>query len=388
LDQASWIVAEGNHVSQNVETVLYRLGVSVEDDYPHIDWDRAGQTTNELLIAQESLRKQGELPDSATRQLCFSAQPFEMARAIDCISMMPGIAISSRARVVFESLPLEGLQFFPITLNGKAFFLLVTRRCLNCLDRSKSVMKFFSHDPTRVMHIMRYRFDHCPIKPCDLFAIPEEFGGGTWSQAIYVTESVKTAIEEAGLVGLRFSEMEDFRDPLKSHSYPHKYVNQFLGLTLTIPDGWVIQSRSAGSLPDYYFFQECDDDLPVKTGQLKTLLHAYFRRIDQPIIVVAGIELSIIRVAVETALEQLAMSLQSKRRNLSARAEWNVAGIKFAFVDEVLEAQPEVSSIRFAYGRWCDDLSLCATIRGANPSLFQAALTVFEGLNRVPAASP
>lgn len=274
------------------------------------------------------------------------------------------------------------MQFFPITLNGDAFFRLVTRRCLDCLDRSRSVMKFFPHDPTRVMHIMRYRFDHRPIKPCDLFAIPEEFGGGTWSQAIYVTGSVKTAIEEAGLVGLRFSEMEDFRNPLERSS-PHVYVNQFLGLTLEIPDGWFVRHRGAGPLRPEYLFQNRDDDLPVNAGQMKTLLHAYFRRIDQPIIVVAGIELSIVRVAVETVLET-AMSLPSKRRNVSAGGIWSVAGVDFAVMDEVVETQPEVSSIRFAYGRWCDDLTLCATIRGANPSLFRAALTVFEGLKRVP----
>ena len=127
---------------------------------------------------------------------------------VDCLEMVPGIALSARAREAFEDLGVAGMQFLEFCVNGEPFFLFYTERVVDCLDRTASEVRFFRSVPGHVSKVLRYMFVEDRLKVCDVFAIPEQSDGMFfWAQATFFTELARIAIEREGLIGIRFEEL-------------------------------------------------------------------------------------------------------------------------------------------------------------------------------------
>ena len=122
--------------------------------------------------------------------------------------MVPGLAVSSRAKVAFEALGVPGSEFLGFRINGEPFFLFYTDRRIDCLDRQRSEIEFFRSSPERVRQVVRYAFAKERLRPCDVFTVPELSDGMFfWSQETFLTGLARAAIEETGLVGFRFEEL-------------------------------------------------------------------------------------------------------------------------------------------------------------------------------------
>ena len=63
---------------------------------------------------------------------------------VDCIEMVPGLAVSAQARMALESLGVPGMQFLEFHVNREPYFLFFTERRLDCLDRKSSSIQVLS----------------------------------------------------------------------------------------------------------------------------------------------------------------------------------------------------------------------------------------------------
>jgi hypothetical protein len=133
---------------------------------------------------------------------------------VDCLAMVPGLAVSERARAALDALGVPGMQFLGFRVNGEPFFLFYTERRLDCLDRQRSEIHYFPSSPTRVMQVVRYAFTEERVRPCDLFTVPELSDGMFfWSQETFVTDEGRSALEAARLVGFRFESLPETARP-------------------------------------------------------------------------------------------------------------------------------------------------------------------------------
>jgi hypothetical protein len=124
---------------------------------------------------------------------------------VDCLMMVPGLAVSERARTTIESLGLMGLQFLGFKVNGEPFFMFYTQRSIDCLDTARSEITYFRSAPKTVKNVVRFAFIEERLQACDLFTIPELSDGMfSWTQHIFVTDEARHIIENAGLDGFQY----------------------------------------------------------------------------------------------------------------------------------------------------------------------------------------
>jgi Immunity protein family (Imm11) len=69
--------------------------------------------------------------------------------------MVPGFAVSARAREVLEALDVPGMQFLEFRINREPFFRFHTERRLDCLDKARSEIDYFPPPSKRAMSVHR-----------------------------------------------------------------------------------------------------------------------------------------------------------------------------------------------------------------------------------------
>jgi hypothetical protein len=186
---------------------ISRLSYCLDDDYPTVNWERHAATTGLWLEIDDQL-KAGRAADDRLNNINYRLRLSKRWPRVDCISMVPGLGISVRARTAFEALRVPGMQFLEYRVNDEPFFMFYTERRVDCLDRGRSDIKYFPSSPDRVMRVFKYAFSEDRLQACDVFTVPELSDGMLfWSQAMFLTESARTAIERVGLIGFRFEEL-------------------------------------------------------------------------------------------------------------------------------------------------------------------------------------
>jgi hypothetical protein len=186
-----------------------RLGHCLDDGYPAIDWSRHARMAV-LWLEIDERQKAGQPVADLLDRVAYRVRLSRRWRRVDCLPMVPGLAVSQRARAAFEALGVPGMRFLGFRVNGEPFFLFYTDRQVDCLDRERSDVVYFRSSPQRVMHVVGYSFKEERLRPCDVFTVPELSDGMFfWSQETFVTDAARAAIEGAALVGLRFKPLPE-----------------------------------------------------------------------------------------------------------------------------------------------------------------------------------
>jgi len=183
---------------------ITRLGHCLDDDYPAIDWSRHAPMA-ELWLEINERHKAGLPVEELLGRIAYRLRPSRRWQRVDCLSMVPGLAVSERARAVLEMLGVPGMRFLGFRVNGEPFFLFHTERSVDCLVRERSEVRYFRSSPERVMQVVRYAFAEERLRACDVFTVPELSDGMFfWSQETFVTDAARIALEGATLIGFRF----------------------------------------------------------------------------------------------------------------------------------------------------------------------------------------
>jgi hypothetical protein len=95
------------------------------------------------------------------------------------------------------------LRCFQTSLNGAPYYILRVAKelAIDCLDRDRSELKYFPKNPNDIMDIKRYAFYRERLHDPMIFHVPER-------PEILGTQSIKQIVEEAGLKGFRFEDVE------------------------------------------------------------------------------------------------------------------------------------------------------------------------------------
>jgi hypothetical protein len=345
---------------------VFRLSESVDDRYPEID-----RTKSEELGENEYVTRKNKY-----------------FKDFDCIDI-DGLCVSERARRIFEALGLPEVQFNEnIRINGQLFHRISTRRTVNCLDRSASVLRFFPNAPDRVMQVVRYRFHHELLHDPDIFTIPEEQG---WNPertaAIYITSGVEAALRNAGLIGFRVEEMEGFDDPNRVEGPPYRYENATLGFAVEIPSDWEVYASPGNQrkkLRPGKMHRATNIVIPPLGDGWANLLSAQYSSSD-PYRCMA-ISLGARRFSNDEDVGDSlhtggAETLESHR---ASRCPWNVNGFEITYVDE-FPAPPYGGRLvhRAAWAEIDPNFLLHATLTGYRPESFDVVLKVFQTLRRI-----
>ena len=131
---------------------LAELGCRLDEDYPVINWSHHTPMADLWLEIDERHRTDRPIAEQLARvayDLCLS----QRWPRVDCLAMVPGLAVSSRARLVFESLGLPGMRFLGFRVNEEPFFLFYTDRRIDCLDRTRSEIRYFASSPQRIKDV-------------------------------------------------------------------------------------------------------------------------------------------------------------------------------------------------------------------------------------------
>jgi hypothetical protein len=188
---------------------ITRLGHCLDDDFPTIDWSRHAPMAD-LWLEIDERHKVGRPVEDLLGRIAYRLRLGHRWPRIDCLAMVPGLAVSERARTALEAFGLPGMRFMEFRVNGAPFFHFYTERRVNCLDRQRSEVRYFRSSPERVMQVVRYAFAEERVRPCDVFTVPELSDGMFfWSQETFVTDSARTALEAAGLIGFRFEPLPE-----------------------------------------------------------------------------------------------------------------------------------------------------------------------------------
>jgi hypothetical protein len=186
---------------------ILRLSYCLDEDYPAINWDHHAPMAD-LWLEIDDRHKSGRPVSDLLSRIAYRLNLNDRWPRVDCVSMVPGLAISDRARIAFEALGVPGMQFLKFRINGESFFKFYTERRVDCLDRQGSEITYFSSSQERVMDVTKFAFVRERIQDCDVFTVPElSTGMFFWSQQKFFTELARSAVDASGLVGLRFEEL-------------------------------------------------------------------------------------------------------------------------------------------------------------------------------------
>jgi hypothetical protein len=176
----------------------------LDDDYPTIDWSRHAQMAD-LWLGIDERHKAGRPEGDLLARIAYRLRLGRRWPRVDCLLIVPGLAVSERARAALEALGVPGMRFMEFRVNGEPFFRFYTERRVDCLDRQRSEVRYFRSSPGRVMQVVVYAFVAERVLPCDVFTVPELSDGMFfWSQETFVTDAARTALEDARLIGFRF----------------------------------------------------------------------------------------------------------------------------------------------------------------------------------------
>ena len=186
---------------------ITRLGYCLDDDYPTINWGRHAPMAD-LWLKVDERGKAGQPVADLLGQIGYRLRFSRRWPRVDCVAMMPGLAVSLGAKAALEALGVPGLRFLEFRINDEPFFPFYTDRRVDCLDRERSELEFFRCSPGQVKEVVRYAFTEDRLCPCDLFTVPElSEGSFFWSHDTFLTEPARQTLEGVGLVGFRFEEL-------------------------------------------------------------------------------------------------------------------------------------------------------------------------------------
>ena len=186
--------------------MIYRLGSSIDDDFPQFDWPAQKDAVDQWMALDDAVAAGASVNsiDSSSISMNLPLTP-EFPR-VDCVSLVPGLAISQSARTVFDELAVGDPFYLPFCLNDETWFRPIVGHCLDCLNRGASDLEFFA-DSNRVKRITKYVFRQEMINDIDIFTIPEQNDGMFfWVQTIFITDLVRERLETAQLIGFRFDD--------------------------------------------------------------------------------------------------------------------------------------------------------------------------------------
>lgn len=183
---------------------IFTLGISVDDDYPNINWDKHASMAGLWTEVDERMRE-GESTEDLLLKIKYKLRFNRRWPKIDFVRMGGPIGVSENAKRVLTSLKVPGMQFLPYLINDQPYYLFFTERQVNCLDREKSKIEFYRHDPKRIKRVSQYAFVSKKIKDCDVFTIPETSDGMFyyWRETFF-TKKAQLELENAGLIGAAF----------------------------------------------------------------------------------------------------------------------------------------------------------------------------------------
>ncbi|MGE3808298.1 MAG: DUF1629 domain-containing protein [Gemmataceae bacterium] len=183
---------------------IYALSYCLDEDYPAIKGPRA---MSELWLEVDGRKKAGLPFADLLDQIAYKLKVRKRWPLVDCLSMVPGIGVSARARKVLEELGVPGMQFLRFHVNNEPFYLFYTERCLDCLDHARAEIECFA-GTARTRRVHRFAFKEGCLQPCDVFTLPELSDGMFfWCQETFFTAAARDKFEKAGLVGFRFEDL-------------------------------------------------------------------------------------------------------------------------------------------------------------------------------------
>lgn len=179
--------------------VIFELRSSLEDDRPEINLAASSKVNDNGAALEE--------PYCANGPLTVVSDDAE-ALNWDCYACS-GISelLSARAIEALRRDSFRNHELLPATLNRAPYFLPRCIAPIDCLDRTRSVWRPFPSNPQRAMSIDRYSFVMDRIVDPLVFSIPERLSNESFC-ALFVTQSIKRAVESAGLRGFRFIKLQ------------------------------------------------------------------------------------------------------------------------------------------------------------------------------------
>lgn len=175
---------------------IFRCGPSCEDHRPMIDFDLPVNAKNDWLTIGKVV--EGRLPAGQFPESVKITVPDPRATRWDCF-MDGGTRglFSRRFAISVGKNALSDFQLMPAKLNEEDYFFLRRIRSRDVLDREKSDVITFPHDPIRVMEIRHYVFRHTsPDSLPQLFCIPE-------TPELLASETIADVITRTQLRGIR-----------------------------------------------------------------------------------------------------------------------------------------------------------------------------------------
>ena len=184
---------------------VYEVGTSLEEDRPEIDYELPVIAAIDWLRIDEVVRGVRPISDYEPVDVYVAA-----SNATDYHWYMGAELISRTLRDLIEP-HTTWFEFLPARLNGTEYFFVKPTEPLrrkpgglDCLDRDQSEVRYAADDPSEISWVYRHVFRPGIVPDPCVFRIPE-----SWSR-MYATESVKRAVEEARLKGVRFDLLYSF----------------------------------------------------------------------------------------------------------------------------------------------------------------------------------
>jgi hypothetical protein len=182
----------------NTEDVFF-IGPDDSEDFPRIDFSCPENRHYDWLSVGEMIDGSRK-PD--TSLLSSINIKVSTRRQFDCLSFSAKLLVSDAAREVFEKEVPRDCNFVSLRVNRQRFHILLAHNIVDALDKAKSELQYFAKDPKRVMLIRKYCFKKTMIPDPSLFRIPENV------IRIFVTDTVKNAIEYSKLAGFQIIDFE------------------------------------------------------------------------------------------------------------------------------------------------------------------------------------
>jgi Immunity protein family (Imm11) len=200
-------VTDGGAAEAEGTMEISLLSHCLDEGYPTVNWSRhAGMA--DMWIHIDDRHKAGQAVTDLLDSIAYRLRLNRRWPRVDCVSMVPGLAISARAKATFEELGVPGMRFLKFQINGEPFFLFYTERRIDCLDRTRAKIRFFSSSPDQVMEVLGYAFIENRLQARDVFTVPELSDRMFfWSQQTFFTKLARDAIERSKLVGFRFEDL-------------------------------------------------------------------------------------------------------------------------------------------------------------------------------------
>lgn len=186
---------------------VYEVGTSLEEDRPEIDLESPMIAAIDWLQVFDVIRGERPITDYEPVEMLVDAPDATDYHWYMCGG--PQLVSQPLQELIQPHTTL--FEFLAARLNGAPYFFIKPSESLkrkpgglDCLDRDQSEVRYATDDPSEVSWVYRHAFRSGIVPDPCVFRIPE-----SWSR-MFATESIKQAVEEAGLKGVRFDLLYSF----------------------------------------------------------------------------------------------------------------------------------------------------------------------------------